>query len=207
MNRLDNDPRLPIPGSIEYPQRLSARLHEILRKTAQIINGRVAQLADLTTAGILTINSSGSVASVSDINITGRVQAANQPSFHATSSNAPTTGTQWVFNSVTFNRGNNYNASTGNFTAPVTGVYYFYVFGLNANADTSDTRISLRVNGSVYSGDRFIMTKSTAKWETIYGMSVMSLTAGDYVSPWIEAAGAAFYTDGNYNGFGGYLVS
>lgn len=207
MNRLDNDPRLPQVGTTDYPQRLSVRLYELFRKVAQIINGRVAQLAETTSAGVLTINSSGSVASVQDISITGRIQASNQPAFHATSSNAPTTGTQWVFNAVTFNQGSNYNSSTGNFTAPVAGVYYFYVFGLNAYGDASDTRISLRKNGVVYSGDRFIMTKSVSKWETIYGVSVMNLSAGDYVSPWIEGAGSAFYTDGNYNGFGGYLVA
>ena len=53
MIRLDNDPRLPQVGSADYPQRLSARLYELLRKIAQIINGRVAQLAELTTAGFL----------------------------------------------------------------------------------------------------------------------------------------------------------
>ena len=140
------------------------------------------------------------------IDSSGRITTPSQPAFHATSGNAPTTGAEWVFNSVTFNRGNYYNATTGRFTAPVTGVYYFYAFGLAGNADTSDIRFSLRVNSATFAGARFIITKSAASWQTIRGQAVMNLNAGDYVSPWNEQSAIAFHTDANYTGFGGYLI-
>jgi hypothetical protein len=140
------------------------------------------------------------------IDSSGRITTPLNPAFHATSSNAPSVGAEWIFNGVTFNRGDRYNASSGRFTAPVTGVYYFYVFGLPAYADVSDIRIALRVNNAGYAGDRFIITKNFASWQTIRGESVMSLTAGDWVSPWIEGSSQPWYTDGGYTGFGGYLI-
>ena len=140
------------------------------------------------------------------IDSSGRITTPLNPAFHATSSNAPSVGAEWIFNGVTFNRGDRYNASSGRFTAPVTGVYYFYVFGLPAYADVSDIRIALRVNNAGYAGDRFIITKNFASWQTIRGESVMSLTAGDWVSPWIEGSGQPWYTDAGYTGFGGYLI-
>jgi hypothetical protein len=140
------------------------------------------------------------------IDSSGAVTLTSQPAFHATSSNAPASGAEWIFNSVVFNRANRYNATTGRFTAPVAGVYYFYVYGLPAFADNSDIRIALRVNGVTYSGNRYILTKNFSSWQTIRGLSVMQLSAGDFVSPWIDQSGAAFHTDGGYNGFGGYLI-
>lgn len=37
--RLEQDPRLPIVGSAEYDNRLSARLYEVFRKITQQVNG------------------------------------------------------------------------------------------------------------------------------------------------------------------------
>ena len=140
------------------------------------------------------------------IDTSGRITTSAQPAFHATSSNAPGNNTEWVFNATAFNRGSHFSTSTGRFTAPVAGVYYFYVYGLPANGDNSDIRISLRVNGSAYSSARFIITKNFNSWQTTYGNVVMSISANDYVSPWVDSAGAGFHTDNGYTGFGGYLL-
>lgn len=140
------------------------------------------------------------------IDSNGRVTTPAQPAFHATSSNAPGTNTEWVFNGTAFNRGSHFNTTTGRFTAPVAGVYYFYVYGLPANGDNTDIRISLRVNATTYSSARFIITKNFNSWQTTYGNVVMSLAVNDFVSPWIDQAGAGFHTDNGFTGFGGFLL-
>ena len=143
---------------------------------------------------------------VVSIDTAGRVTTPYQPAFHATSSNGPTTGTVWIFNGVVFNIGSYYSTTSGRFTAPVAGTYHFYVFGLAGHADISDIRISLRVNDLVYAGNRFILTKSVAAWQTVRGEAIIKLGIGDTVAPWVDQSAAAFHVDANYTGFGGYLI-
>jgi hypothetical protein len=85
------------------------------------------------------------------IDSNGYVTKPYQPAFHAvrTAGNVSSTGI-FICNTVTFNDGNNYNSSTGRFTAPVTGRYQMNFFVLAQNGNSFD--FAIRVGGVQYAG-------------------------------------------------------
>jgi hypothetical protein len=67
-----------------------------------------------------------------NLNVDG-VITSNKPAFHVyrNAGDITTTDTAIVWNVVRFNRGNCYNYSNGNFYPPVSGMYFFSVFGMS----------------------------------------------------------------------------
>jgi hypothetical protein len=101
----------------------------------------VDEIAAKTTGGIITVNSS--------------VVSTERPSFFATSTgtgyaalsaNDTFAGGDW-WNDVHHNTGSHFNATTGIFTAPVDGVYFFSFSVLNDGAQSF--AILLNKNGSI----------------------------------------------------------
>ena len=79
----------------------------------------------------------------------GQILTPNQPAFYAYGVSGGTfaTGSYWIFSSTIFNRGNHYNASTGIFTAPVSGIYEFTWSNLGGTGNTV-YRYFLYINNS-----------------------------------------------------------
>lgn len=71
----------------------------------------------------------------------GYVTAPANPSFLAKSTAAPTVGVPYKYNDIDHNIGNNYDATTGRFTAPVTGIYQVSVNSLSKLNSIVDTRL------------------------------------------------------------------
>jgi hypothetical protein len=145
------------------------------------------------------------------IDSSGRVTKPYQPGFEAvltsTSGSVQYTSvnSEIVFNSTNSNVGNHYNTSTGRFTAPVTGNYMFYMFGMT----TATTWYNFRKNGSpvTYPTHSYSTSGTGSPWAQSSGMTIISLNVGDYVSVFTGGAGSGIYGGGNnHNVFVGYLL-
>ena len=135
----------------------------------------------------------------------GRVSLPSQVGFFARMSTHVTTSGVIKFDSVTFNRGSHYSTSTGRFTAPVSGVYFFsfscllYGMGYATNA-------SLRVNASNYGGMSSFGTygQFTGSYAGQGASCVAELSANDYVDINVSHAGTSFHN--NYTWWSGFKI-
>lgn len=105
----------------------------------------------------------------------------NRPAFHAYRDAGHVAGsTQIVFNGTRLNRGNHYNTSTGFFTAPVAGPYWFFFWGMDSTTDTrNNAYVRLQRNSSGTNELRIYTSTNAATRTQISGGMVYRLGAGD----------------------------
>jgi hypothetical protein len=115
-----------------------------------------------------------------------------------------TNGQIVVFNhTVNINVGNHYSTSTGRFTAPIAGTYYFSCGFLSPNtAAVFDFRF--RKNGSTliggaYSGD------SVSSHKQGHGSTAVYLAVGDYIEMVAYGTGS-LHVDPPHNVYSGFLI-
>jgi len=139
----------------------------------------------------------------------GRVTIPYQPSFcaHDDGSSAYGSNSTVVFNTVKHNIGSHYSNSTGRFTAPIAGRYFFYAQLLG---DSSGSRaISyLAHNGSTSAGGLTVeMSAVTTEYNSVQATAVINLAAGDYVSIITSGSDNRFYSGSSFqNIFCGHLL-
>jgi hypothetical protein len=154
---------------------------------------------------IIISDGDGNIRIKSDSN--GTVTMPDQPRFLAvrSSSYSHNPGGPVIFNSATYNVGNNYNIETGLFTAPVSGNYIFQV-GIYQSAAIK--QIWFIKN---YSRERNLFTDTVATGSFLQGMGMIYLVAGDNVGIISLSSGTAtpvtIYADTNYTYFRGQLVN
>jgi hypothetical protein len=111
-----------------------------------------------------------------------------------------------AFNQELYDIGGNYDPSNGRYTAPVSGVYYFFAYFLAESASAGEYRQALMKNGAVPTGYHYIQTKGTDGYWTMICGGHMQMAAGDYAAMYRET-GLGSHNNGAYYGFGGYLVA
>jgi hypothetical protein len=140
-----------------------------------------------------------------------------QPAFDSVCNPGPgqtvytTLNTEIVFNATNNNRGNHFSTSTGRFTAPITGTYFFSIGAMNNASTSSPVWIELRVNGSLISQmhNPYSNVQSGSEYRWVTSNYVLQLNGGDYVSVFTGTSGSAggIYGGGNnHNHFVGYLI-
>jgi hypothetical protein len=128
----------------------------------------------------------------------GRLTLPSQPSFmvHGATFNS-TTPEIYLGSNVDHNVGNHFSTTTGLFTAPISGKYFFS-FSFSTE-DTNSHFVNLVKNGSVYPNN---MLNYGVVYQPGTNTQIMNLTAGDTVSARRRASGYAVY----YAWFCGYLL-
>jgi hypothetical protein len=148
------------------------------------------------------------------LNVDG-VITSNNPAFHVyrNAGDITTTDTTIVWNVVRFNRGNCYNSSNGNFYPPVSGMYYFSVFGMSDAH--SNVVMSFRFQYAPPAGTfgyianlwpyQFTRSDSGTTHGQCSGSFVYYLEAGSVFR--VLFHGTEFLARGNaHNGFSGFLI-
>jgi C1q domain len=141
------------------------------------------------------------------INPNGTVIKPSMPFFAVgLSSGSYGSGATVLYNVIYDNNGSYYNSSTGKFTAPVAGRYFFRFHQLNQNGATGDLRMAIVKNGSTVNGANYIIYKGSAYWQTQQGSITCTLAAGDAVWMINSQDSSTLYLDSGYNSFQGYLI-
>ena len=161
---------------------------------------------------------SGSLTERMRIDSVGRVTMPYQPAFRVGASSAIsyTTGVTLIFQSEAVNIGGSYNASTGRFTAPVSGTYLFSVKLLWEGVSSGFTYDSyITKNGGSGGGESLNLQRQayqagytgTAGYISEQGTGLIGMNANDYVyvRPSVSTS-AILHANPNWSYFCGYLI-
>ncbi|XP_062613749.1 complement C1q tumor necrosis factor-related protein 3-like [Saccostrea cucullata] len=118
------------------------------------------------------------------------------------------TSTSWnggrlVFPSVITNEGNGYNPSNGIFTAPISGMYVFFV---NVQSySTQHIYVDIVLNGSTKVRTMAYSYNNNDSYESGPNLAVLNIQKGDAV--WIKRhSGSGYYHNGPITTFSGFLI-
>ena len=146
------------------------------------------------------------------IDSNGYVTTPYTPSFmvRKTDANLSGNGVTIVWNDVRSDNGNNYNTSTGKFTAPVTGTYSFSAFALfQGGGDDTACALQFNVNNGATLIYPYTRKATGASYNGVSGSCILELNVNDTVHITSHTSGTQaelFASNAAHNGFSGYLI-
>ena len=157
-----------------------------------------SSLTGVSQAGITSSSSSGTAISIDSGN---RVTLPVQPAFSMHKGGNASANAIIVLNAG-LNQGNHVNTSTGIFTAPVDGRYFFTGYAIKGNSNGVVARLQIRKNSSAICEARM---DESGNYNQAAVSIILDLVANDTVD-FYAGGNTGFYMDGYYGRCSGYLI-
>lgn len=141
---------------------------------------------------------------VGNVHVSQTVTQTNVPTFRVQLTDGTIAGTGDIdYNSVLYDNTSSYSSSTGRFTAPITGHYFFSAHGVSTN---DRTVYDFAVNGTRQQINSLV-DAPTAGYAQCNISAMLKLTAGQYVTVYqVEGSTFGESSTENYNIFSGFFI-
>jgi hypothetical protein len=162
--------------------------------------------ASLTATGSAAASLVTAAGTALSANSSGYITTPLQPAFLARATSTTSTTGVLPYPSVILNIGSAFSTSTNRFTAPVAGVYCFFVLlGYIPSNSTNSIALYVRVNGVNQSSSE-ISNQPLTVYNTVSTFVICQLSAGDYVDAYAGIGGVSSFDNGIWNYFTGRLL-